>query len=319
MKNEVISIIVPVFNAEDYIERCIESIVNQTYKALDIILIDDGSTDKSGIICDNWANKDKRIKVIHQENSGVSSARNKGLKYVKGKYVAFVDADDYLEINMYEKMLNQFDDCTDIVVCNHYRTSNSSKTVASIEYPTSNWKDELIIFRRVTGYLWDKLYRFELVQGEKFKTNICFMEDLIFNYSIGNKKVNYRYLDEPLYNYYQHNSSATHSKYLYNESALDATIEMIKLLEKDYSECIINWIIFYEKKYYLYKYSFNKMKLPSKKINLYREYAKTFEKKYDIMKHMKIREKLEFIFISKLSLFYYLLKKIRTKLTKNKF
>ena len=96
----MISIIVPIYNVELYLEKCIESIINQTYKDIEVILINDGSTDKSGIICDKYAKIDDRIIVLHKENGGVSSARNKGLDIAKGDYIAFVDPDDYIEPNM---------------------------------------------------------------------------------------------------------------------------------------------------------------------------------------------------------------------------
>ena len=107
MSNVMLSIIVPVYNVEKYIGKCIESIVNQTYKDLEIILVDDGSTDNSGKICDEWARKDKRIKVIHKKNGGLSDARNAGLDICTGDYIGFVDSDDYIELNMYEDLLIQ--------------------------------------------------------------------------------------------------------------------------------------------------------------------------------------------------------------------
>ena len=102
--NIKISIIVPVYNIEKYISECIESIINQTYKNLQIILVDDGSTDKSGIICDEYARKDTRINVIHQKNGGLVSARKSGLRNVEGEFVGFVDGDDYIEPDMYENL-----------------------------------------------------------------------------------------------------------------------------------------------------------------------------------------------------------------------
>ena len=108
MKDEktLISIIVPVYRTEKYLDRCVESIVNQTYKNLEIILVDDGSPDDCPKMCDEWAKKDKRIKVIHKENGGVSSARNIGIKSAKGKYIGFVDSDDYIEKEMYESLID---------------------------------------------------------------------------------------------------------------------------------------------------------------------------------------------------------------------
>ena len=100
-----VSVIVPVYNVENYLEECVNSILNQTYENLEIILVDDGSTDNCPQICDDWAKKDKRIKVIHKANGGVSSARNVGLDNATGEYIGFVDSDDYIDITMYEKML----------------------------------------------------------------------------------------------------------------------------------------------------------------------------------------------------------------------
>ena len=103
---ELISIIVPIYNVEKYIHKCIESIINQTYKNLEIILVDDGSPDNCGNICEEYAKNDSRIKVIHKENNGLSSARNAGLEICKGDYIGFVDSDDYIELNMYEVLIN---------------------------------------------------------------------------------------------------------------------------------------------------------------------------------------------------------------------
>lgn len=101
----LISVIVPIYNTEKYLRKCFDSIINQTYKSLQIILVDDGSTDNSGVICDEYAAKDKRIQVIHKENAGVTAARNDGLDAASGDYIGFVDSDDWIELNMYEEML----------------------------------------------------------------------------------------------------------------------------------------------------------------------------------------------------------------------
>ena len=105
MDNPLISIIIPVYNVEKYLAKCVESVINQTYKKIQIILIDDGSTDNSGKICDDFKLKDNRIEVIHKKNGGLSDARNAGLKIVKGDYIGFIDSDDYIEKDMYETLL----------------------------------------------------------------------------------------------------------------------------------------------------------------------------------------------------------------------
>ena len=94
--NELISVIVPIFKVEDYLRKCVDSVINQTYKNLEIILVDDGSPDNCPKICDEYANQDSRIKVIHKENGGLSDARNAGMKIAKGEYVSFIDSDDYI-------------------------------------------------------------------------------------------------------------------------------------------------------------------------------------------------------------------------------
>ncbi len=112
---DLISVIVPVYNVEEYLDRCVESIVNQTYKNLEIILVNDGSTDNSGEKCDEWLKKDNRIKVIHKQNGGVSSARNVGLEDAKGKYITFIDSDDYVLENYVENLSNLIGEDTRVV------------------------------------------------------------------------------------------------------------------------------------------------------------------------------------------------------------
>lgn len=102
MNNPLVSVVVPVYNVASYLEQCLDSVVNQTYKNLEIILVDDGSTDGSGAICDRYAEKDSRIQVIHKENGGLSSARNVGLERITGEWALFVDSDDWIELNTLE-------------------------------------------------------------------------------------------------------------------------------------------------------------------------------------------------------------------------
>lgn len=126
MSKQIVSIIVPVYNVENYLKRCIESIINQTYNHLEIILVDDGSTDNSGAICDEYSQKDSRIRVIHKENGGLSSARNAGLDICTGEYVSFIDSDDFVSASFVEQMLNLLltNDC-DIVKCSFVRGTNN--------------------------------------------------------------------------------------------------------------------------------------------------------------------------------------------------
>ena len=120
---ELISIIVPIYKTEKYLDRCIKSIINQTYKNLEVILVDDGSPDRCGVICDKWAQKDKRIKVIHKENGGVSDSRNAGLDIANGEYIGFVDSDDYIHKDFIKILYNLCkENNSDISVCETFKT-----------------------------------------------------------------------------------------------------------------------------------------------------------------------------------------------------
>src|SRR5690554_2626737 len=133
-KNGLLSIIVPVYNMEQYIEKCIMSIFLQTYKNIEIILIDDGSTDNSGNLCDKYSVIDPRVKVIHKENGGLSSARNAGLEVAMGEYIGFVDPDDWIEPTMYETMYSNIKkNKSEICICNYI--IDNSKYSKQIESP----------------------------------------------------------------------------------------------------------------------------------------------------------------------------------------
>lgn len=123
----LISVIVPVYNVEKYLDKCVDSIVNQTYKNLEIILVDDGSPDNCPKMCDNWAKKDKRIKVIHKENGGVSSARNVGIDNAKGEYIGFVDSDDWTEKKYIQKLYEVLiQENADIALCGYNRVTGAN-------------------------------------------------------------------------------------------------------------------------------------------------------------------------------------------------
>lgn len=124
-----ISVIVPIYNTAAYLSRCIESLVNQTYSDLQIILIDDGSTDSSGKIADEWQTKDPRIEVYHQLNQGQSAARNVGLQHARGEYIAFVDSDDYIDSNYFSTMLQAADDTTDCVQTGYRRVKQNGEMI----------------------------------------------------------------------------------------------------------------------------------------------------------------------------------------------
>lgn len=169
----MISVIVPVFNVEKYLDRCILSIVNQTYLDIEIILIDDGSTDSSSVICDMWEQKDNRIKVIHKKNEGVSIARNTGIDAVQGEYVYFVDGDDYLENNAFEKMYNiikKYD--VDFVYCGFNQIDSIDRKIYDETSKSNIRKKEEVLdeffeqnITKTLMYLpWNKLCKAQIVK-----------------------------------------------------------------------------------------------------------------------------------------------------------
>ncbi len=233
--NDLISVIVPIYNSEKYLNRCIESIVNQTYDNLEILLIDDGSIDNSPKICDEWKEKDKRIKVYHQKNSGVSMARNKGIKEAHGKYIAFIDSDDYIDKNMYQILLSTLKkEKSNIAICNYYIFDNEEQRKGIQKKPKKSFVDELSNMNSIGGYIWNKLYTKDILKKIKFHSNIPIYEDLLFNYQIAlNTNIHYSYIDTPLYYYIQNNTSAIHQNNIQKRvSSLEALSNIVDILKK---------------------------------------------------------------------------------------
>lgn len=175
MESDTISVIIPVYKVEKYLDRCIRSVVDQTYKNLEIIIVDDGSPDRCGIICDEWAKKDKRIKIIHKENGGLSDARNAGLDIASGEYICFVDSDDYIHSEMYQRLYEKTKQYNaDITICGFYRVSDPDGEIICCERTFGDGlidkKDALKYLCRHSSYLavWNKLYKRSLFHDLRF-------------------------------------------------------------------------------------------------------------------------------------------------------
>ncbi len=170
-KEKQISVIVPVYNAQRYLEKCLDSITGQSYRNLEIILVDDGSKDKSSEICDRYAAADGRIKVIHRENGGISAARNSGLNIATGEYYGFADSDDWLESDMYQFLQNDLASTgADIAVCGFFRTFDKFEEPNDRSHTRRVMKrtealDWLLQDRLLQNYYWCKLYKKELFNG----------------------------------------------------------------------------------------------------------------------------------------------------------
>jgi glycosyltransferase involved in cell wall biosynthesis len=246
-----ISVIVPVYNVEQYIEKCLISILSQTYKNLEIICVNDGSTDASGRICDDFAKKDHRIIVYHTENRGVSAARNKGLENFTGDYVGFVDSDDWIEPEMYEELLNLLKSKgADIASCGFFFDNAEGPVPAKniLSVPTEAVETRRFleyIYRRdmykgVSGYLVTRLFKSFLFKAFdngghhiRFCEELNIGEDVLLLAASMLKAKTAAFMELPLYHYYQNPSSSMHSleKRLESVSSLEAYKRVIELFE----------------------------------------------------------------------------------------
>ncbi len=224
-ETSLISVIVPVFRVERYIDKCVQSVVNQTYRNLEIILVDDGSPDNCGKMCELWSEKDHRIKVIHKLNGGLSDARNAGLAICAGKYVGFVDSDDYIEPEMYEKLLKaSLATGADISCCyavdeldgkikelnkfNEYTVLDSNEAV----------RDLFITNDYIRHAAWNKLYKRELFGSIKFPVGRIY-EDAAVMYRLIDKSSLIVCVNSELYHYIQRADSIIHAEYKRNSVA----------------------------------------------------------------------------------------------------
>lgn len=220
MSNQpAISVIVPIYNMEKYLKKCIDSIVNQTYKNLEIILVDDGSTDSSASICDKYARKDSRIKSYHKPNGGLADAKNYGLQKSSCEYVAFVDADDWVDNTMYETMVFALQRTnSDIVICGRYIEYENQKA-KKWNYPNELTMDstEALIYlnscKNIDMASWDKIYKRQLFDDITFPAGKkC--EDAYTTYLLFYKAKRVSYVPECLYHYFQRPNSISRNQNL---------------------------------------------------------------------------------------------------------
>ena len=222
--NDKISIIIPVYNVEQYIRKCINSVITQSYANLEILLINDGSTDNSGKICDEYAQADPRIRVFHQENGGLSCALNVGLRNFTGDFLGFVDSDDWIEPEMYHELREAING-VDIAICSYYKdTASGSEAIRNAKkikehvikpesmllYPLM--RDDYMGF---CGYVWNKLYSASIIRKSElfFDENIKYAMDVLFFETLVSKtKCTGTYVDKPLHHYLQRSGAITKSE-----------------------------------------------------------------------------------------------------------
>ena len=234
-----ISIIVPVYKVEPYIHKCVDSILNQTFKDFELILVDDGSPDNCGKICDEYGQKDNRVIVIHKANEGISSARNAGLDIARGEYIGFVDSDDYIEKDMYEILYNICED-------NKCDIASCSSIIYFQEKTVINGGHRLIIHNKeeamrvmLEGELYDevvwvKLFKKSVIEDIRFPVGKIY-EDTAFTYKVINNSKRVATIGEPKYNYIKHENSIMSNAI--QDIKIDAVIaykDMYKFMEKKY-------------------------------------------------------------------------------------
>lgn len=215
MNNPLVTILIPVYNVEAYLPQCLDSLVEQTYPHLQIVLIDDGSTDGSWRVMQEYANRDERIEIYHQENQGVGATRNHLLEKIKGDYVLFVDSDDWVELDMVEFLLGiASENNADVVTCGNVINDGITRAV----YKEEIWSQEKVVkefLRHVifNGSLWNKLIRSALIGNNRFDCRISYGEDALFCWYVLQNVEKIIVTDRQLYHYRMNPSSLSHSKW----------------------------------------------------------------------------------------------------------
>ncbi len=308
MKQELITIIVPIYNVENFLKKCLDSIIMQTYNKLEIILIDDGSNDKSGFICDEYAKKDKRIRVIHQANKGLSEARNRGIELSNGKYIGFVDSDDYISKDMYKTLYYNIKSYNaDISICKYkYIKKDCICTFDNIDNIEiyGNYNAIKILLdnnnKIITDHMWNKLYKKELFNNIKFPCNKNY-EDVAIQYKLINLSNKIVYTPSCLYAYCERRQSILnntneiliHNKIDFNEMRAKFLLNKYPLLKNEIQKNL----------FICYLTSFCDISKTNNRDIIYNDY---FSNKYKKM--VCLKKKINFKELNlKLKLIYYLL------------
>lgn len=231
MKN-LISIIVPVFNGQNYLHRCLESLINQSYQNIEIILVDDGSTDNSGKICDQYAISDKRIRAIHQKNRGPGAARNNGIKHSKGEFLFFVDVDDFIEKDALFSLIGKNNQHELDLIVGDFRIKTNELITPETKYLFSNSKalkkQEIVNYvkdylRKPTGYslfiyAWGKLFKSSILKRNNiyFDEELPIFEDILFNYKYLQFVRSVYYVRKHIYTFITFNNPESSSSKIYD-------------------------------------------------------------------------------------------------------
>ena len=303
-----ISVIVPIYKVEDYLHRCVDSIINQTYTNLEIILVDDGSPDNCPRICDEYAKKDSRIRVIHKKNGGLSDARNAGIDIATGEYIMFIDSDDFVDREMMKSMMrNMIHNNVDMVVCNIKYIYEDKEVVkynqADRILDRYEAMEEYLRDGVVQAVAWNKLYKKSLISDMRYKVGKT-NEDEFFTYKVVDKTDKIYYNSRPFYNYIQRDSSIM-GKYSINRlDGVEASYERLNFIKERYPDLyekekktFINLCI-YSYQMILKEPNLDKNKQGRKILN---NYTKKIKFNKTELKNYSYKDKLK-IYLSKISL-----------------
>lgn len=229
-----LSIIVPVYNVKQYLDKCITSILDQSFKDFELILVDDGSTDGSGDVCETYAKSDSRVQVYHQSNQGQAVARNFALRKANGEYIGFVDSDDWIQPEMYERLINAVQDKdVDIVVCKYQTVSEEEKVMNILGYEDSFVMDkikattEILLDHKMQSFPWNKIYKRNLFDGIKYPIGRLF-EDTATTYKLFYKSEKVVTIPYVGYNY----------RYNPNSTCNNKNLDYMKLVKREYDNAL---------------------------------------------------------------------------------
>lgn len=290
----MVSIVVPVYNVEKHIDKCVESLLHQTFSDIEIILVDDGSGDSSGKKCDDYAEKDSRVLVIHQENHGVSAARNRGIEKAQGEWLLFVDGDDYAEPRFVECLYNEIvSSGADISMCNYFsrdeegnKISRSSHSFVSAMSALDN-VDTLLLFENKQygtffDVLWNKIYKKNLFDGIRFPEGVSLVEDISIIPDLYYRVKKVTIIEDAVYNYVYREGSLSNGTYNKNEDYRLRRPMMEQRLEK-YKSWKIKELVLLQ---YVHLYSLIAEHSGGKDKRL-KEIQKEFRKQYAAGKYYK--------------------------------
>ena len=321
----LLSVIVPVYNTERYLTTCLESILDQIYSNIEVIVVDDGSTDESGKICDEIAKRDSRVTVIHKDNAGLSSARNIGIQVASGKYIAFVDSDDYLRKDTLEKLINTaLETNSDIVISNYYLYFHDGNDIKHLKHMpkkktySNNEVINLMLLNRIQGHVWNKLFKYSLLNKINFEfEKDRIIEDIFPIFKAVNSASKIVYIDEALYFYRQREESLVNKRNKkLTEDYHHAAISIIKYIKENKIKVKEESLRAFKAEvfsYFIYHYtnediknnykSFKKSKYNNLNMNL---------KEFIFLKEVNLQDKLRIV-LWKLGLFNFI-KKVKRKI-----